>query len=83
MSDIVETEYGRLQQRIVDGKPGWWFECPGCGAWGPLSDAHLHGRESIDHESHGCPAGYHETHNFVEAYPAIFGQGIEGGEATA
>jgi hypothetical protein len=82
MSDIVETEFGRLQQFLVDGKPMWFFECPGCGEWGPLGDAELHGRSSIDHASHGCPAGYHETHNFVAAYPAVFGRGVQGDDAA-
>jgi hypothetical protein len=69
---MVETKFGRLQQGIVDGKPTWFFECPGCGEWGPLADEQLDGRMSIDHASHGCPAGYHETHNFVAAYPEVF-----------
>ena len=74
-NDIVETEFGRLQQILSDdGKLRWWFECPGCGEWGPLSEDHLHGRESVDHASHGCPAGYHKTHNFVAAHPEVFGQ---------
>jgi len=81
-NEIVETEFGRLQQTLVNGKLGWWFECPGCGEWGPLSDDHLHGRESIDHASHGCPAGYHETHNFVAAHPEVFGQAGEVGGIT-
>ena len=80
---IVETEFGRLQQKRVDGKPTWFFECPGCGTWGPLSDDHLHGRESIDHASHGCTAGYHETHNFVAAYPGVFGGEVHGGASKA
>jgi hypothetical protein len=83
MSDIVETEFGRLQQILSDdGKLRWWFECPGCGEWGPLSDDHLHGRESVDHASHGCPAGYHKTHDFVAAHPLVFENGTEGGGIT-
>jgi hypothetical protein len=82
MSDIVETEFGRLQQILVDGEPMWFFECPGCGAWGPLGVEELNGRSSIDHASHGCPAGYHETHDFVAAYPAVFGQEVHGGDIS-
>lgn len=81
MSDIVEAKFGRLQQVLIDGKPRWRFECPGCGTWGPLDDDQLHGRVSIDHASHGCPVGYHETHNFVAAYPVVFGR-VQGGGIT-
>jgi hypothetical protein len=63
--DFVVTEY-QLLEAVAAGADATLLIV------GALDDDQLHGRVSIDHASHGCPAGYHETHNFVAAYPVVF-----------
>lgn len=66
----VETPFGIMGKRIIDGDPVWSLRCPGCGTWGLLDDDQLHGRISVDHAADGCTGGYHETHNFAAELPA-------------
>jgi hypothetical protein len=64
VSDIVETEFGRIQRGVVDGEPCGSSNDQAVGREDQRTMTQLHGRASIDHASHGCPAGYHETLNF-------------------
>lgn len=49
MSKIVPTKLGTFRQ-VVDGSRKYFlFECPKCGEWLPMTEAHLQGEESIDH----------------------------------
>lgn len=68
MSQIVTTADGRFQFRRVNtgdqSHPDTWlFRCP-CGQWAYLDEDQWNGRVSVDHASDGCPANFHETHNF-------------------
>ena len=66
MSRIVETSIGRFRQ-VSDGTKTWFlWECA-CGSWCSLSEDQWAGRVSVDHDSQGCPAHYHQTHDFGKA----------------
>jgi len=71
VSRFYDTEFGLLRRVNRDGIPTVLLACPGCGEWGTLDDDQLHGRISVDHAFDGCPAGYHEMHDFAAAMEKV------------
>jgi hypothetical protein len=74
MSQICDTEFGRMRRVERDGEDTWLLECPVCKDWGSLDDDQANGRVSVDHSGDtqsphggGKPCTYHETHDFGNA----------------
>ena len=81
MSRLVETPLGTF--RKVAGPETafldrWTFACPGCGQEAYLDDDQWHGRVSVDHDSMGCPGGYHETHDYFSVLKDVLNGRVDG-----